>query len=626
MYVPLCMTYGRTSATVAGFAPVRNWTLNNFLLAPTVTTDQILLFAILAGVLGFLLWGRWRYDVVAFSALLVAIVTGVLPASDAFAGFGHSATVVVALVLVVGHGLSRSGVVELIASKIIRTGATLSSHIGVMSALAAALSSVMNNVAALALLMPLDIETAAKEKRSPALTLMPISFASILGGLVTLIGTPPNIVIATFREETLGEPFKMFDFAPVGAACAVVGIIFLTLVGWRLIPATRVDKNVPKDLFKLDDYIAELKVAEDNDLVGKRLGELDEPAESKEVQILGLIRNGHHMGASGYLTIAPGDIVVVQAGPKAIEGFAGTLGLKYVDVELGPGHLEGVRLELMEAVVTKDAIVDGRSALSLGLLSRYGVHLLGVSRSGQRFRERVRQLALRAGDVLLLLGNKDRLTETTHRLGCLPLAERGLHVMQREKASLAVIIFIAAITTASFGFLDLTAALAIVALMYVILEIVPLRELYEAVEWPVIVLLGSLIPLGGAFESSGGTAIVASGLLSLSEGYSPVVVLIVLMVITMTLSDVLNNVATAIIAAPVALEIAAALNVSPDPFLMAVAVSSSCAFLTPIGHKNNTLVMGPGGYSFGDYWRMGLPLEILILLVGVPMILWVWPL
>ena len=591
-----------------------------------MTSDQILLFAILAGLLSFLLWGRWRYDVVAFSALLLAVVTGVVPVAKAFSGFGHSATIVIALVLVVGHGLSRSGVVELLASKIIRAGASLSSHIGVMSALAATLSSLMNNVAALALLMPLDIETAAKAKRSPALTLMPISFASILGGLVTLIGTPPNIVIATFRAENIGEPFRMFDFAPVGAACAVVGIIFVTLVGWRLIPATRVDKNVPEDLFKLDDYVAELKVAEDNSLVGKRLGELDDTAEGKEVQILGLIRSTHNMGSSRFLNIAPGDILVVQAGPKAIEGFAGTLGLDYVDMELGPGDLKGVRLELMEAVVTKYAVIDGRSALSLGLLSRYAVHLLGVSRSGQRFRERVRQLVLRAGDVLLLLGNKDSLTEATHRLGCLPLAERGLHVMQREKASLAIVVFVASISLAGFGLLDLTAALAIVALLYVILEIVPLRELYEAVEWPVIVLLGSLIPLGVAFESSGGTAIVANGLLSLSEGYPSVVILTALMVITMTLSDVLNNVATAIIAAPVALEIATRLGVNPDPFLMAVAVASSCAFLTPIGHKNNTLVMGPGGYSFGDYWRMGLPLEILILLVGVPMILLVWPL
>ena len=591
-----------------------------------MTTDQIILFTILSGVLIFLLWGRWRYDIVAFSALLIAVVTGVLPASQAFSGFGHSATVVVALVLVVGHGLSRSGVVELIASKIIQAGASLSSHIGVMAALAAALSSLMNNVAALALLMPLDIATADKEKRSPALTLMPISFASILGGLVTLIGTPPNIVIATFREQTLGEPFKMFDFAPVGMACAVVGIIFVTLIGWRLIPATRVDKNVPKDLFNLDDYVAELKVAKDNDLIGKSLRELDETAESKEVQVLGLIRNGHHMGASGYLNIAPDDILVVQAGPKAIEAFAGTLELKYVDTELGPGHLENASLELMEVVVTQDGVIDGRSALSLGILSRYGAHLLGVSRSGQRFRERVRQLTLRAGDVLLLLGNKDRLVEATHRLGCLPLAERGLQVMKREKASLAIAVFLSAIVTASFGFLDLTAALAVVAVLYVILGIVPLREIYEAVEWPVIILLRSLIPLGSAFESSGGTTIVASGILYLSEGYSPVVVLTALMIITMTLSDVLNNVATTIIAAPIALEIAASLGVSPDPFLMAVAVSASCAFLTPIGHKNNTLVMGPGGYSFGDYWRMGLPLEILILLVGIPMILIVWPL
>jgi di/tricarboxylate transporter len=262
----------------------------------------------------------------------------------------------------------------------------------------------------------------------------------------------------------------------------------------------------------------------------------------------------------------------------------------------------------------------------LRLLQRYSVHLLGVSRQGQRLRERVRRLTVQAGDVLLLLGPSEELGEAVQRLGCLPLAKRGLQVLQREKAGLAVAIFVVAIALASFGLLYLPVALAAVVALYVFTGIVPLRELYESVEWPVIVLLGSLIPIGQALETSGGTALIAGGLVSLSAGQSAAVVLTLLMVITMTLSDVMNNTATAVIAAPIALDVAGRLGVNPDPFLMAVAIAASCAFLTPIGHKNNTLIMGPGGYKFGDYWRMGLPLEILIIVVSIPLILVVWPL
>jgi di/tricarboxylate transporter len=280
----------------------------------------------------------------------------------------------------------------------------------------------------------------------------------------------------------------------------------------------------------------------------------------------------------------------------------------------------------MEVVVPQGAWIEGRSALSLRLLQRHGVHLLGVSRQGQRLRERVRRLTARAGDILLLLGPGEELAETVQRLGCLPLAKRGLQVLRRDKAGLALAAFVVAIALASFGLLYLPVALAAVVAVYVFGGIVPLREIYESVEWPVIVLLGSLIPVGQALETNGGTALIAGALVSFSEGYGAVVVLTLLMVITMTLSDVMNNTATAVIAAPIALDIANRLQVNPDPFLMAVAVAASCAFLTPIGHKNNTLIMGPGGYRFGDYWRMGLPLEVLIVAVATPMILLVWPL
>jgi len=591
------------------------------------TTPQILLFAILLLLFALLIWGRWRYDLVAFAALVTALVAGVVPANQAFAGFGHPATVVIALVLVVSRGLSNSGVVEYLAGKVVDATRPLFAHIGIMAGLAAVLSAVMNNVAALALLMPVDLEAAAKAKRSPALTLMPLSFASILGGLVTLIGTPPNIIIATFRGEALGKPFDMFDFAPVGAACALAGVLFVALIGWRLIPTERGTQSSPKKLFELEDYVAELKVTEGAKAIDQKVAELIEPGDSNEVQVIGLIRRGNRLPAGArQVRVIEGDVLILQAGPEAIEKFAGAQGLDYVDTDQGPGILKGGDLELAEVVVPPGARMEKRSALSLRLLQRYSVHLLGVSRQGQRLRERVRRLVVQAGDVLLLLGPSGELNEAVQRLGCLPLAKRGLQVLQREKAGLAVGIFVVAIAVASFGLLYLPVALAAVVAVYVFAGIVPLRELYDSVEWPVIVLLGSLIPIGQALETSGGTALIASGLLSLSAGQSAAVVLTLLMIITMTLSDVMNNTATAVIAAPIALDVAGRLEVNPDPFLMAVAIAASCAFLTPIGHKNNTLIMGPGGYKFGDYWRMGLPLEILIIVVSIPMILLVWPL
>jgi di/tricarboxylate transporter len=483
----------------------------------------------------------------------------------------------------------------------------------------------MNNVAALAMLMPVDIQAAKKAGRSPALTLMPLSFASILGGMITLIGTPPNIVIAEFRNDALGEPFKMFDFAPVGLACAIVGVAYVTLIGWRLLPASRHSSDVSKELFELADYIAEARVPEGSKIIGKRVRDLDELAAKSDVEIIGLTRGGRRLpGLARIAEIKAGDILVIEASPDSFEEALGTLKLEYVGT--GEGLLEDDDLLLSEVVVQESSHLNGRTAMSMRLLYRYRVALVGVSRQGVRFRDQVRKLKLRAGDVLLLLGADERLADVTGRLGLLPLAHRGHVVVQRHKAWLAVGIFAAAIVIASLGLVYLPIALGCVAASYLFFNIVPIREVYDSIEWPVIVLLGSMIPIGGALQSTGSTALIADGIVNLSAGFSPVVVLTLLIVVTMTLSDVMNNTATAVIAAPVAVETAARLGVNSDPFLMAVAVAASCAFLTPIGHKNNTLIMGPGGYRFGDYWRMGLPLEILIIIVAVPAILLFWPL
>jgi di/tricarboxylate transporter len=591
-------------------------------------SDQNILFTLLFFVFALLIWGRWRYDLVAFSALLIAAGVGIIPTDEVFSGFGHPAVIVIALVLIVSRGLSNSGAIELLSRYLIVGSRKLGTHIGIMAGFAAVLSAVMNNVAALALLMPLDMQAAAKAKRSPALSLMPLSFASILGGMITLIGTPPNIVIAEYRNSVLGEPYHMFDFAPVGLAVAIVGVAYVALIGWRLIPVARGQHDTAKELSHLGDYLAELKVAESSGAIGQKVRDLDETTAEHEVEIVGLIRRGERQpGMARRVEVRKNDVLVVKAAPAGIEAIVGALGLEYARKNNTEGGVfTSDDTSLLEVVVPQGARIEGRSARSLRLMYRHGVTLLGVSRQGKRFIKRVQDLEIQAGDILLLLGNNEKLDDIATWLGCLPLAERGLQVTQRKKAGLAVLIFGTAVLLASIGVLYLTVALGIAVVLMVLTGIMPLRQLYQSVEWSVIVLLGSMIPIGIALESSGGTAMIASGIVTAASDLSPAAVMVILMIVTMTLSDVMNNVATAVIAAPIGVNIANTLGVNPDPFLMCVAVAASCAFLTPIGHKNNTLIMGPGGYRFGDYWRMGLPLEIIVIAIGAPMILWVWPL
>ncbi|WP_170525169.1 SLC13 family permease [Ruegeria arenilitoris] len=590
-----------------------------------MTTDQIILFALFITVFGLLLWGRFRYDLVAFAALMVGVILGVVPVDKAFAGFGHPATIIVALVLVVSAGLVRSGAVFLITRTLVDASRGLGAHIALMGGIGAVLSAFMNNVAALALLMPVDIQTARKAGRSVGLTLMPLSFATILGGMATLIGTPPNIIIASIRQETLGEPFHMFDFAPVGGLAAIAGLAFVALIGWRLIP-NRGEQTESSET--LAEYIAELTIPAESPHIGKRVAELDEVAEKSDVAIIGLIRDGkRRYGRAANAILQEGDALVLEASPEALDEFRAALNLDFSDArrqELLTAAGDG--LEVIEVVVPESARINGRTAQGLGLAWRQNTILMGISRQGRRITQQVRKTEVQPGDILLLLCPRDRGADVTEWLGCLPLAQRGLNVTANDKAWLAIGLFAAAVLAASIGLIYLPIALGLVVIAYVLTKIIPISEIYNQIEWPVVVLLGSMIPLGSALESSGGTELIANALVQLTDGLPAWAILTVLMVVTMTLSDVLNNTATAIVAAPVGIQMARTLEVSPDPFLMTVAVAASAAFLTPIGHKNNTLVLGPGGYRFGDYWRMGLPLEILIVAVSVPAILVFWPL
>ena len=590
-----------------------------------MTQDQIILFSLFAAVFAMLLWGRFRYDLVAFTALMVGVVLGVVPTKDAFSGFGHPATIIVALVLIVSAGLVRSGAVLLITRTLVDASRNLGTHIAIMGGIGGVLSAFMNNVAALALLMPVDIATARKAKRAAGLTLMPLSFATILGGMVTLIGTPPNIIIASIREESLGAPFTMFDFAPVGGVAAIAGLMFVALIGWRLIPSGQQDAGT-EPLEALSGYLAELTVPEGHPMIGERMSAMNEAAEAADVTLLGLIRNGKRMrGRALRQTIQAHDALVLEAEPNALDEFRVAQKLATADAKRAD-LLKGGDTALVEVVVNDDARIAGKSSQSLGLGWRKRTVLMGIARSGRRITSQLRKTIIKPGDVLLLQTPAEHKDEVVDWIGGLPLAERGLSVTQDTKTWLAIGVFAAAVAAASFGLVYLPVALGLVVVAFVLSGVLPIKEVYDHIEWPVVVLLGSMIPLGAALETSGGTELIASALIGLTNGLPAWAILTVLMVVTMTLSDVLNNTATTIVAAPVGIQMANTLGVNPDPFLMAVAIAASAAFLTPIGHKNNTLILGPGGYRFGDYWRMGLPLEGIIIAVSIPTLMIVWPL
>jgi di/tricarboxylate transporter len=601
-----------------------------------VNTDQIFLISLLGMLVVFFVWERWRYDLVALAGLLISTLLGFIPADEAFLGFGHPAVVTVAAVLIISRGLSNAGVVQIFTSYIKRATSSPTLHVVGLSSVGGILSTVMNNVGALALLMPVAIQSSLDAKRSPAVVLMPLAFGTILGGMATLIGTPPNIIIAHYRAEITGQPFGMFDFSPVGGVVAIVGILFVALVGWRLIPFARRSKNVPQDLFHIQEYLTEVNVPENSKAIGKSLSELESATEDSDVLILSLVRGEQSIrGAAWREKIQAGDVLVLEAGHQGINKFVSTLGLELTGTQPKDEVTDSESSKskkapdeiLLEAVVPPDrSWLVGRLAGTLKLQSRFGVSLLGVSRQGTPYRGRLKEFRFKAGDVLLLQGDKEQVLDVIGSLGCLPLAERGIQLGKPGQVWLAGGLFVLGLGSALAGIVELPIALMGAALGMVLLAVVPPREVYQTIDWPVLVLLGSMIPLGRALEQSGATTVLAQYLVNVTSGYSPMVLLGLIMVLTMLLSDVMNNAATALVMAPFSVAVAGKLGVHSDPFLMAVAIGASCAFLTPIGHQNNLLVMGPGGYRFGDYWRMGLPLEILILAVSLPLLVIFWPL
>ena len=591
-----------------------------------MTFDQIAILAIIVGALAAFIWGRYRIDLVAMLALLLAVAAGVVDPLTAFAGFGHPAVITVVAVLGMSAALTRSGAVGVIAERIAQRTKSERAKVFSLLGLAGVMSGFMNNVGALALLMPITLSVARKAGLSPSRLLMPLSFASLLGGMLTLIGTPPNIIIADYRRKAVGEEFQMFDFMPVGLAIAAVGILYLVFIGVRLVPNRRGNAEGQR-LFELSSYVTEFRVPADSRLIGQTIKALgDRHEEGGRPTVLALLRDNERVvRRMTREPLAEGDLLLAHGSAEQIEA-AVQKGLELVDAK----ELNAIKtdvdgqLAVVEAVMPPRAWIEGRSAAMLRLRSRYGLNLLGVARGGTPINTRLRDVRFRAGDVLMLQGDSDQIYGTISALGCLPLAQRQMS-LDRPKILVPALLFLAAIVGASVGILPAAVTLAGGLAAMVLSDNISMSEVYDAIDWQIVVLLGAMIPVGTAMHETGAASLIAGTMAAAVADVSLYLVLALLLVVTMVLTDMMNNAATALVMAPVALGISEQLSVSPDPLLMAVAIGSSSAFLTPIGHQNNLLVMGPAGYKFGDYWRVGLPLDLIIIAVAVPLLPVVWP-
>ncbi|MGE3318198.1 MAG: SLC13 family permease [Candidatus Berkiella sp.] len=588
--------------------------------------QQVILLAILLTTLSLFIWSSWRYDIVALFALVLALLTGIVPFEQAFSGFSNSAVVTVACVMILTGAITQSGILNYFTAKIESLSKNDMLQIGFFTTISAALSAFMNNVGALGLMMPIAIHAFTKSGKSPSIILMPIAFSSVLGGLITAIGTPPNLLISQYRESVLGSPYHMFDFSPVGLIVAFIGVLFISLIGWRLVPVRKASDNA-EDLFQIHDYMTEVIIPKDSPFDKMTIKDFFEKLKI-DFDLVAII----HRGTKTFMykksdIICSNDILIIASShdnlEKLLDATKFTLsGEKPISTkELGNNEIM-----TMEAVVPPGAYVQGQSSAMLKLRTRYKINLLALSRKGISFRQKLHDIRFLPGDVVLLQGPVETFREIIVDLGFLPLAERDIKIGLSQKKLLPLLVFIASVIVAALQILPISVSFLTAVLTLIILKAIPVYNIYRSIDWSVLLLLAAIIPVGGAIETTGTADLISNAFVGISGHYSPLIALTAILMITMTLSDLMNNAATAIIMAPIAFKIAEASSVNPDPFLMAVAVGASCSFLTPVAHQNNTMVMGPGGYQFFDYARLGLPLELLVIIFGIPAILWFWPL
>ena len=591
-----------------------------------MTTPQLLSVSLVAVMMAAFLWGRLRYDIVAMLALLAGVAIGIVPAGEAFKGFSDDIVIIVGSALVLSGAVARSRVIERLLARVTPVLRSTQSQIVLLVVVVGVMSAIIKNIGALAMMLPIAYQLARKGGRSPSVFLMPMAFASLLGGVVTLVGTSPNVIVARVRAELGGQPFSMFDFTPVGIVVALAGCAFL-MVGYRLLPQDRRGAVSLDQAIDIKDYVTEAKIGQKSTLVGKTVADLKAIGDG-ELQIVAILRNERRLQAPlPDASLKAGDTLLLRGDAAVLERVVAEGGLE-LDGQNRPTEKEDALDpdQVTEAIIGPDSVLIGQSAGDMGLHARFGVNMIAISRAGERFTQRLRDIRLRAGDIVVIQGDEKQLPEKLMELGLLPLADRVVSLGSTRKAVMTVSIVLAAVVTLAFGLAPVPLTFFAAAVLLITLRCLPLREAYSSIDAPILLMLAALIPVSDTLRSTGATDVFAGWLAQVGSGMPGWASVALILAAAMAVTPFLNNAATVLVMAPIGAGFAAKLGYNPDAFLMAVAIGAACDFLTPIGHQCNTLVMGPGGYKFSDYPRLGAPLSLIVLLVAVPMILLVWPL
>ncbi|WP_411359985.1 SLC13 family permease [Pseudidiomarina salilacus] len=587
--------------------------------------DQVWIGIILITALALFVYDRWRYDFVAMGALFAAYIVGLIPRNEVFSGFGNAAVITVAAVLVISHALWRSGVVDSMASSVKKMGDRVWLQMIVLTGLTTFVSAFISNTGAMAIMIPVALQLSRNGAGHASLMLMPMAFGSLLGGTITMIGTPPNIIISDIRAAHDAEPFGIFDFTPVGVVLASAGLAMMWVTARWLVPRSK-SRDTSNSPYDVSAYLTELYLPENAGLVGHTLFEFESKIK-ENFAVVALKRGKQFISAPPrYQRLKAEDVLIIEADAETLQEILDVTKFELnAEEQLDTRFLVSDEIKVIEGIVGHDSRLIGRSAADMRIRHRFGVNVLAVAREGQPLKPSLSDVRFKPGDVLLLQGDAEVLDDVFNRFGCFPLAQRSIRLGSKRKLLVPLGIFAAAILASAFGLLSVPVAFSMAAGLMVLANVMPIRELYEHIEWPIIVLLAATIPLGGAMERSGAADTLAAGVLWISMSSPDVVALVILLVATMLLSNIINNAAAAVLMAPIGISLASSLEASMDPFLMAVAVGAALPFLTPIGHQSNILVMGPGGYRFKDYWRLGLPLSIAMVIVATVMITLTWP-
>ncbi|THK37245.1 SLC13 family permease [Ensifer sp. MPMI2T] len=591
-----------------------------------MTAEQSLSFIVIGAMMAFFIWDRFRYDIIACSALMLSVAVGIVPFDHAFDGFSDDIVIIVGSALIVSAGVARSGVVDAAIQRFLPDLTSVRAQLALLVVTVTVLSAFIKNIGALAIMIPVAFQFARRSGVQPSVFLMPMAFGSLIGGLMTQVGTSPNVVVSRMRQDLTGESFSMFDFTPVGASLAVVGAVFL-LFAYRLVPERKSQQVSVNQAIEITDYTSEAVVAAGSPMIGKPLSNLVKLGDGGAV-VIAIFRRGTHLAPLPDAVIEADDILLLEGGPAALDRIVSQAKLRIPGDRL-PASGNGktpADVEAIEAVIASGSPLIGMSAQRLALFNNHNINLLAVSRQGERLKQRLGSIRLQAGDIVVLQGTRRDLPPFLQDFGCLPLAQREILLGTIRRATVPLIVLAAAMGATAVGVVPVPVAFFAAALAMVVFRVIPLRDVYRAVDGPILVMLAALIPVSDTLRTTGGSDLIAGWLSGIAADLSPGGALALILIAAMAVTPFLNNAATVLVMAPIAASFAAALGYKPDAFLMAVAIGAGSDFLTPIGHQCNTLVMGPGGYRFSDYPRLGLPLSAVIVLVAVPMLMWVWPL